>query len=1044
MTIPSGLVAAVSEGRAVLFLGAGASRGATAGNGENIPLASDLAAELVNKFLTKDYEGIDFRAAYDLSCSQRDIPTVQRYLFDRLSPFEPASFHLLIPQFVWAGLLTTNYDLIVERSYGRAPNPVQKLVPNLRDGDGATDRLDHRSVLYVKLHGCITQHNNIHPPLVASTEQLIAFKEGRKGQFDTFLEWGKTKTIIFVGYSFLDPNLRALFDEIIREGDGRPRHYIANRNLRPAEMTYWADRRVEAVNLSFEELLVGLDAAIPKGKRQLSLLASHALHVSSFSRFITAAGRRESEDLKTYLTSMIDHVSADLRAPADKPARFYRGFNLGWYPIQANLDAKRTIVDEILTEQIVPTPPAERASLVVLKGHAGSGKSVTLRRIAFEAATRHDRLCFFIARNSVLSVERFDEIFSLTNLPIYLFIDNVSEHRDGVLELMQLIKTRRAAVRIICTESFNLWNTLCDELEPRVTSEYAMRYLSEREMVELIQKLATNDCLGHLKALSDDKRRYELRHVYGRQLLVALLEATHGVPLVEIIAQEYVSIYPPEAKLLYLDICSLHRFGPPVRAGLISRIHNMSFDQFRELFFKRLEEIVLLRTDPKSGDYVYEARHPLIANHVYEAALKTQAERFDNLIRILVKLNPSFSYDLEVIARIVRSANVEAVVSDPAKGRQIYDTALSSVGRLPVILHQRGIYEMHVGTSPADLARSEEYLNEALTLEPYNKSMRHSLAELDFKRSRIAKEKIEKLAWRRSARERAEALTTGSINSYPHSTLVKIAIDEVRDALAEAEKTEDETTIRVLGESISGAESVLKRSQQLFPNDPVLLTLEGEMSSALSEVDRTEVAFRKALQANPNSTLAARKLARIQTAKGAHADAVNTLRASLEANPGSSEIQFSLAKALMATAPDADQTQSDEILYHLRRSFTPGDKNLQGQFLYARELCLVGKYEEAKAIFARLGEAKVPYQQKREPTAYLLASDGTKLKLDGTISTLKPTFGFIACPALDLDAYFELEPLGDAGDNLIEGLPVTFELGFTLRGPTATNVTIVD
>ena len=188
MPLPSDLVAAVSEGRAVLFLGAGASAGAKDKAGHDIPLARALAAKLVDKFLGKDYAGIDFRAAYDLSCSQRDIATVQRYIFDELNGFEPAPFHLLIPQFAWAGLITTNYDLIVERSYARAPHQVQKLVPNVRDGDGATSRLDHRSVLFVKLHGCITQHNQIHPPLVASTEQLIAFREGRKGQFDTFLE----------------------------------------------------------------------------------------------------------------------------------------------------------------------------------------------------------------------------------------------------------------------------------------------------------------------------------------------------------------------------------------------------------------------------------------------------------------------------------------------------------------------------------------------------------------------------------------------------------------------------------------------------------------------------------------------------------------------------------------------------------------------------------------------------------------------------------------------------------------------------------------
>lgn len=797
MALPTDLVAAVSEGRAVLFLGAGASRGAKNGSGDEIPLASNLAAELVSKYLGSDYVGSDLRTAYDLSGSQRDVPTVQRYLFDRLNPFDPARFHFLIPQFVWAGLITTNYDLIVERSYGRAAASVQKLVVSLRDGDGATSRLDYRSVLFVKLHGCITLHNQVHPPLVASTEQLIAFKEGRQGQFDTFLEWAKTKSIIFVGYSFLDPNLRALFNEIIREGDNRPRHYIANKGLRPAEVTYWADRRVTALNVSFEELLNELDVKVPKGKRQLGLLAAHTLHASSFSRFITVSGQRESEDLKSYLTSMIDHVSPDLRAVQDSPRKFYKGFDLGWFPIQADLDIRRKIVTDLLTEQVIPTPPAGRASLVVLKGHAGSGKSVTLRRIAWEAATRHNRLCFFVARSGKLDVQRFDEIFALTTLPIYLFIDDVSEHRDQVLELIELVHRRRASVRIICAESFSLWNVLCDDLEPRVSEEYEMRYLSESEITDLIFKLSASDCLGHLKELPADKRQKEFRYVYGRQLLVALLEATHGVPLIEIIANEYRSIYPPEAKLLYLDICSLHRFGPPVRAGLISRIHNITFDQFKDVFFAPLEQVVRLRTDPKSGDYVYEARHAQIANHVYEFALKSQEERFDNLVRILVKLNPSFTYDLEAIARLLRASNVEATVSDPIRGRQIYDAAISSAGRLPMVLHQRGIYEMRVATSFADLNRSEQYLTEALGAEPYNRTIRHSLAELDFRRSRLAVERIEKTAWRKSAADRASALTQGSHNSYPHSTLIKIAIDEVKEALNDAEGTDNETSVRV-------------------------------------------------------------------------------------------------------------------------------------------------------------------------------------------------------------------------------------------------------
>jgi hypothetical protein len=92
MALPADLIASVAEGRAVLFLGAGASRGAKNSRGEEIPLANDLAGELVTKFLGPEYKGIDFRSAYDLSCSQRDVPTVQRFLYDRLNQFDRRTF----------------------------------------------------------------------------------------------------------------------------------------------------------------------------------------------------------------------------------------------------------------------------------------------------------------------------------------------------------------------------------------------------------------------------------------------------------------------------------------------------------------------------------------------------------------------------------------------------------------------------------------------------------------------------------------------------------------------------------------------------------------------------------------------------------------------------------------------------------------------------------------------------------------------------------------------------------------------------------------
>jgi SIR2-like domain len=312
-------------------------------------------------------------------------------------------------------LATTNYDLVVERAYEANPNRVQNMVPVTRDGDGSDQRIDRKTIPYVKLHGCITRANETHPPLIASTEQLIAFREGRQGQFTTFLEWAKTKTMIFVGYSFKDPNLRQLLDEIIREGDNRPRHYVIDPNVLPAIATYWSDRRIAAISMSFGDFLTQLDAEVPRSARSLSALAASAPQASHFTKFINKATHPESAELQMYLASSVDFVFKELDAKQSNPHAFYRGFNQGWAAIQDNLDVRQAVIDDVLSEEIIPPPKTGTSTLAIIKGHAGSGKTVALRRIAWDAAKRFDRLAVFVTREHAIDIDRFKEIFSLTD-----------------------------------------------------------------------------------------------------------------------------------------------------------------------------------------------------------------------------------------------------------------------------------------------------------------------------------------------------------------------------------------------------------------------------------------------------------------------------------------------------------------------------------------------------------------------------------------------------------------------------------------------------
>lgn len=880
------------------------------------------------------------------------------------------------------------------------------------------------------------------PPLIASTEQLITFREGRKGQFDIFLEWSRNKTIVFVGYAFGDANLRQLLDEIIKEGDNRPRHFIIDPMILPAVSDYWRDRRFISLKMSFEEFLTDLDRAIPANTRSLTSLSVVLSGETKFHKFITVAGRSESQELIQYLKFGIDHIDEDFQPePMHDIKTFYRGFDLGWAPFANDLDIERKVSDAILSEHVIATSGAPRQKLIVLKGHAGSGKTVSLRRACWDAGKSYGKLCFYAGRDATIRADLFDEIFMLTNIEIFLFVDGLASHKKRVAEVLSLAKNRRIGLTVIGTESFNTWNGSCSDIEHLVSAEYEMNSLSEAEVDSLIKKLEENDSLGSLRPLSREKRREQFTVAYARQILVALLETTHGLPLVEIIKNEYRSIAQPEARIIYLDICSLHRFGPPVRAGIISRIHSITFDDFEERFFKPLEQIVKLRPDRKSGDYVYEARHPQIADALYEAILVDQNERFDNLSRVLSKLNPSYSYDLEVISRLVRAENIERTISDPIKARQIYDIAQENMGDITVIMHQRGIYEMRIAGNLSELRKAAEFLERASEREPRNKSLKHSLAELDLKRSRIASDSLEKATWRRSAVERASDLTIGDTSPYPYHTILKAHIDDVADALSAIEQSQSETNTQQLGECILRAEETLKRGLQKFPDDQSLLSGEGNLAEVLSNSVRAEGAFKKAFLSNPRSTLVARRLVKILRSKGELNESVAVITKCLEANPASLELHYELARVLMSRSPDSDQLDAEAIAYHLRRSFTLGDKNYRAQFWYARQLCIMDKFNDARLLFERLSELSMSFAQKSLSQASIKDSNGLNRRFNGSILRFRSTYGFARSGIPNLELFVPVRELdAEAGASFVEGTPVSFEIAFNFKGPVATSV----
>ena len=318
-------------------------------------------------------------------------------------------------------------------------------------------------------------------------------------------------------------------------------------------------------------------------------------------------------------------------------------------------------------------------------------------------------------------------------------------------------------VTIFTAERYHVWNTSCQALDRRITDAFELRNLNSREVEDLVDRLEKHQCLGpHLENLTREERVQEFTQNADRQLLVALHEATLGRPFEDILVDEFNQVEPEEARRLYQTVCTLNRFRVPVRAGLISRVHDISFETFKERFVLPLEHVVRPETHRTSGDFQYRARHPEIAEIVFTRILNRSADRYNEYIRILRELNIAFSSDKTAFRGMIRGRSILELFPSREDAAAVFDAARDIAGDDAYLFQQMAIYEK--AAPGGDLNRARELLDEARKLAPHDHSIIHSLAELLLEESERAKGafKAPTASKARQERPRSNALSASS------------------------------------------------------------------------------------------------------------------------------------------------------------------------------------------------------------------------------------------------------------------------------------------
>ena len=311
----------LERGSAAGFIGAGLSR--RAGYPDWRILLADIAREL----------GLDIEAEYDLAAvaqyslnkAARKRNRLTRLIVDHFPPRPdaPEPFRILarLPvRHVW----TTNYDKLAETAWEQEG---KLLDVKSRNDDLGFDRSWAHAILY-KVHGTID-----HPAeVVIAKDDYELYRRTRPGFLQVLTGQFVTKQMLFLGFSFTDPNLAHLFASI-REAfkDNGPEHYAIVR--RPKKGTgAGAKKRFETESIRHALWVEDLQrygiqcVEVDEYEEVDEILRSVELKLAGRSVFVSGSfPDTVSTDERLYVEDVAHEIG---RAIAQQEKRLVSGFGL--------------------------------------------------------------------------------------------------------------------------------------------------------------------------------------------------------------------------------------------------------------------------------------------------------------------------------------------------------------------------------------------------------------------------------------------------------------------------------------------------------------------------------------------------------------------------------------------------------------------------------------------------------------------------------------------------------------------------------------------
>ena len=195
-------------------------------------------------------------------------------------------------------------------------------------------------------------------------------------------------------------------------------------------------------------------------------------------------------------------------------------------------------------------------------------------------------------------------------------------------------------------------------------------------------------------------------------------------------------------------------------------------------------------------------------------------------------------------------------------------------------------------------------------------------------------------------------------------------------------------------------------------------------------------ALERAFNIDPGQDWLAVRLARMYRSLGDMTNCKRVLNTCIQNNPSSKYAHLEMGRVLIST------NDSNTALDHLQRSFSIGDNHYEAQFLYARELFLHGRIEEANRLFTALNE-NAPGKFRTLSTA-VVELEGTQILYESLVKRKEEGYAFLKLHLFPIDIFASRADSNLAEwDKLNAGAQTKCNLAFNRRGARATSIIMI-